>query len=280
MHQKIINYFLIPYIYLMESERYKIKVINHSKIEGHTEYIISIEKNGTSFTFHERYSNLKSLNDLLKKASNSNALPKFPPKKFFGGEDENFIKKRQQELNVYFEAISKNPELSNLPPLIKFIEEKKESCGQSNNKNVTKSSKIESAAQPKKEVEKTPEKEIIKNEIIENKKSEKASKDDVDYTKLVNEYTSKFYDVNNYYDKDMTSDNDGFVKFFKNNKLDTNSNSIKLESGDENNFNFISENDGMIESIEMNIKNKLNKVSDLYKSFDDLYDTKGIIVAV
>ena len=274
MHQKIINYFL------MESERYKIKVINHSKIEGHTEYIISIEKNGTSFTFHERYSNLKSLNDLLKKASNSNALPKFPPKKFFGGEDENFIKKRQQELNVYFEAISKNPELSNLPPLIKFIEEKKESCGQSNNKNVTKSSKIESAAQPKKEVEKTPEKEIIKNEIIENKKSEKASKDDVDYTKLVNEYTSKFYDVNNYYDKDMTSDNDGFVKFFKNNKLDTNSNSIKLESGDENNFNFISENDGMIESIEMNIKNKLNKVSDLYKSFDDLYDTKGIIVAV
>lgn len=264
----------------MESERYKIKVINHSKIEGHTEYIISIEKNGTSFTFHERYSNLKSLNDLLKKASNSNALPKFPPKKFFGGEDENFIKKRQQELNVYFEAISKNPELSNLPPLIKFIEEKKESCGQSNNKNVTKSSKIESAAQPKKEVEKTPEKEIIKNEIIENKKSEKASKNDVDYTKLVNEYTSKFYDVNNYYDKDMTSDNDGFVKFFKNNKLDTNSNSIKLESGDENNFNFISENDGMIESIEMNIKNKLNKVSDLYKSFDDLYDTKGIIVAV
>ena len=53
-----------------------------------------------------------------------------------------------------------------------------------------------------------------------------------------------------------------------------------MESGDENNFNFISENDGMIESIEMNIKDKLNKVSDLYKSFDDLYDTKGIIVAV
>lgn len=112
------------------------------------------------------------------------------------------------------------------------------------------------------------------------KKAEKTTKDDVDYTKLVNEYTSKFYDVNNYYDKDMTSDNDGFVKFFKNNKLDTNSNTIKLESGDENNFNFISENDGMIESIEMNIKNKLSKVSDLYKSFDDLYDTKGIIVAV
>ena len=196
----------------MESERYKIKVINHSKIEGHTEYIISIEKNGASFTFHERYSNLKSLNDLLKKASNSNALPKFPPKKFFGGEDENFIKKRQQELNVYFEAISKNPELSNLPPLIKFIEEKKESCGQSNNKNSTKSSKIEPAVQAKKEVEKQPEKEMIKNEIIENKKAEKTTKDDVDYTKLVNEYTSKFYDVNNYYDKDMTSDNDGFVK--------------------------------------------------------------------
>ena len=261
-------------------KRYKIKVINHSKFEGHTEYVISIEKNGTSFTFQERYSNLKALNDSLKKATNSNALPKFPPKKFFGGEDENFIKKRQQELNNYFETISKNPELSNLPPLIKFIEEKKENYGKSNNKNVIKESKGETVTQPKKEVEKPPEKEVKKNEIIENKKTEKASKDEVDYTKLVNEYTSKFYDVNNYYDKDMTSDNDGFVKYFKNNKLDTNDSTIALESGDENNFKFISENDGMIESIEMNIKDKLSKVSDLYKSFDDLYDTKGIIVAI
>ena len=61
----------------MESKGYKIKVIGHTKVETHTEYIISIEKNEVNFTFSERYKILKLLNDLMKKSTKNNAFPKF-----------------------------------------------------------------------------------------------------------------------------------------------------------------------------------------------------------
>ena len=264
----------------MESERYKIKIINHTKKENHTEYEISIEKKGISFSFQERYSNLKTLNDLMRKATNNNTFPKFPPKKFFGGEDEKFIIKRQQELNNYFEIISKSPEFSNLPPLLKFIEEKKEKYGSSSSSTINNTSQTTQVTtkttlpQPKKDLETPIEKELKKSGINETKKK------DVDYSKLVNDYTSQFYDMNSYYDKDMTSQNDSFLKYFKNNKFVCNDNNITLDSGNENNFNYICQNDNILESIEIDIKEKVNKVTLLYKSFDEMYDTKEIIVPI
>ena len=105
----------------MESDRYIIKVIDHIKKEGHMHYIINVEKNGQNFSFTERYSGLRGLNEAMRKSTNKLTFPKFPPKKFFGSEEEKFIIKRQQEINTYFENICKDPDLSTLPPLIKFI---------------------------------------------------------------------------------------------------------------------------------------------------------------
>ena len=265
----------------MESERYKIKIINHSKIDNHTEYEISIEKNGISFSFKERYSNLKNLNDLMRKATNNNTFPKFPPKKFFGGEVEKFIIKRQQELNYYFDIICKNQEFSSLPPLIKFIEEKKQKYGSSNSSNIKNNSqtietpsKVVPVTPPKKDLKTPPSKELNKSEINDIKKK------DVDYSKLVNDYTSQFYDMNSYYDKEMISENQSFVKYFKNKKLDINDSNTTLDSGNENNFIFICQNDNILEDIEINIKEKLKKSSDLYQSFEEIYGTNEIIVPV
>ena len=144
----------------MEAERYKIKIIGHTKIETHTEYIISIEKNGVNFSFSERYKNLKELDDKLKKYTNNNTFPKFPPKKFFGSEDEKFIIKRQNEINNYFENISNNPEFSNLTPLLKFIEEKREKFGPSNKKTVSQAPAVD---QLKKDLENKQDKEVKKS---------------------------------------------------------------------------------------------------------------------
>ena len=251
----------------MESERYKIKIIGHIKVETHTEYTISIEKNDVSFTFSERYSNLKALNDSMKKFTTSNAFPKFPPRKFFGAEDEKFITKRQQDLNNYFEIISNNPQFSNLPPLVKFIKEKKEKYGPSSSKNITQ---VKPDIQLKKDLEKSPQEEL--------KKSMK--KDIEDYNKIVNDFTSQFYDMNSYYDKEMTSDNDSFVKYFKNNKINSSDNN--LDSGNDNNFNLISqnENDDSLESIEKLIKGKIDDICELFKSYDLTYNTKGLIVPI
>ena len=251
----------------MEAERYKIKIIGHTKIDNHTEYIISIEKNGTKFSFSERYKNLKALDDLMRKYTNNNGFPKFPPKKFFGSEDEKFIIKRQNEINNYFEVISNHPEFSSLPPLLKFIEEKKEKA-EISKKDETKNASI---TQPKKELEIKPEKEM--------KKSLKKSDDD--YNKIMNDYISQFYDMNSYYDKDMISDNKGYVKFFNNNKLmNGNENNKSIEPGNESNFVLISKSDTGEAEVEKEIREKIEKMASLNKTLANSYDTKEIIVSI
>ena len=251
----------------MEAERYKIKIIGHTKIETHTEYIISIEKNGVNFSFSERYKNIKELDDKLKKYTNNNTFPKFPPKKFFGSEDEKFIIKRQNEINNYFENISNNPEFSNLTPLLKFIEEKREKFGPSNKKTVSQAPAVD---QLKKDLENKQDKEV--------KKSMK--KTDDEYNKILNDLISQFYDMNNYYDKDTISDNNRFIKFFNNNKIISSDSNKAIESGNDSNFNFISQKDSRLESKEGEIKEKIEKLSNLYKTLDNNYDTKEIIVPV
>jgi hypothetical protein len=251
----------------MELERYKISVIGHIKVENHTEYTIVIEKKDVSFSFSDRYSNLKALNDLMKKATNSNAFPKFPPRKFFGAEDEKFINKRQQELNNYFEIISNSPQFSNLPPLIKFIKEKKEKYGPASTKNIAQ---VKPNVQPKKDSEIIPPKETTKS----------VKKEEDDYNKIVIDFTSQFYDMNGYYDKEMTNENDNYVKFFNNNKIDSKENSTIVVAGNDKNFDFISQNEENIENIENQIKEKIENISNFYQSFDESYNTKGIVVPI
>jgi hypothetical protein len=251
----------------MESERYKIKVIGHKNIEDHTEFVISIEKKGINFSFSERYSNLKALNDLMKRSTKNKDFPIFPPKKFFGSTDEKFLIKRQQELDKYFETISNHPEFSTLAPLVKFIQEKKEKYGSSSTKNL---SQLTPSAQLKKDLEKKSEKELKKS----------IKKKDEDFNKIVNDYSSQFYDMNTYYDKEMTNESNVFINYFNNNKISNNENNSKIESGNDSNFNFISQDESTLESIEGKIKEKIEKISKVKLSFDTIYDTKGIIVPI
>jgi len=252
----------------MESERYRIKIIGHTKVENHTEYTISIEQNGESFSFLERYSNLKTLNDLMRKSTTSNAFPKFPPRKFFGAEDEKFIIKRQQDINNYFEIISNNPQFSNLPPLIKFIKEKKEKYSRPSNTKTL--SQIKPEVQPKKDPEKSPQKEFRKS----------MKKGDDDYNKIVNDFISQFYDMNGYYDKEMTNESDNFIQFFKNNEISSSDTNSTLDSGNDNNFSYIRQNDNALESIENQIKGKIDNISELYQSFILSYNTNDVIVPI
>ena len=246
----------------MKKERYNIKIVGHSKKNDHIEYIINVENNGIHFTFTERYSDLRNLSELMKKSTNKATFPKFPPKKFFGGDDEKFLAKRQQELNTFFELISKDEEFSTLPPLIKFIKEK--SLKKENNeKNIN-------IIKEKPKMEKIEENEQKKNI---NKVSEK------DYLNLVKEYNQKFYDIKNFYDLGENS-NMKFANYFKNNKIEYNDTKIKLDTTDDNIFNNIKKEDVILISIENNIKDKILKLNELYKSFDDIYCTDGIIISI
>ena len=242
----------------MESDGYNIRIIGHSKKDDHIEYIISIEKDGSSFTFTERYSGLRNLSESMRKFANKATFPKFPPKKFFGGEDEKFLSKRQQELNTFFELISKDKEFSSLPPLIKFIKEKKE-----------KNEKSVNAIKIKPKEEKADEKELKKSLI---KNSEK------DYNKIVKEYNAKFYNMNN--ERELENNNAKFIYFFKNYKINNSDIDIKLDTGDENNFGNINKEEKVLESIEDKIKQKMGKITELYKALNDIYCTDGIVVPI
>ena len=248
----------------MESERYKISVIGHTKKDNHIHYKISVEKNGKNFSFLERYSGLRVLNDTMKKYTNKPTFPKFPPKKFFGSEEEKFIIKRQQEINTYFENICKDPDLSTLPPLIKFIEDK-----------ISKQNLSENTEQIKKENIKIEEKELKKSLKNSNEK---------DYEKIVKELNKKFYEMDKIlYDKENVNDNDNdtFIQYFKNNKINFEDFNIKLEKGDENNFNFINNNDAdNLNSFENSIKEKYQKVDELIQNFAKMYNTNDILVPI
>ena len=235
-----------------------IKIIGHSKKSDHTEYIISVEKNGQTFTFNERYSGLRNLSESMRKFANKATFPKFPPKKFFGGDDEKFLIKRQQELNTFFELVSKDKEFSSLPPLEKFIKEK-----------IEKNDKSMNAVKMKPKEEKMEEKEL--------KKSLKKSLEK-DFNKIVNQYTNKFFNMNN--EREIENDNIKFIDYFKNNKISSIDNDIKIDSGDENNFSKINKEELYLKSIEDNIRHKFLKISELYKSFDDIYSTEGILVPI
>ena len=248
----------------MESERYKISVIGHTKKDNHIHYKINVEKNGKNFSFLERYSGLRVLNDTMKKYTNKPTFPKFPPKKFFGSEEEKFIIKRQQEINTYFENICKDPDLSTLPPLIKFIEDK-----------ISKQNLSENTEQIKKENIKIEEKELKKSLKNSNEK---------DYEKIVKELNKKFYEMDKIlYDKENINDNDNdtFIQYFKNNKINFEDFNIKLEKGDENNFNFINNNDAdNLNSFENSIKEKYQKVDELIQNFANMYNTNDILVPI
>jgi hypothetical protein len=243
----------------MESQRFKIEVIGHTKIEDHMEYIINVEKNGQNFSFTERYSGLRGLNESLRKSTNKLTFPKFPPKKFFGSEDEKFIVKRQQEINIYFDIICKDPDFISLPPLIKFIEEK------------SKKQNLKGTPQIKKE--------NIKEEQNELKKSMKGISEK-DYEKIVKEFNSKYYIMNSY---DNINDNDKgqFIKYFKNNKINfEDDDEVYLNFGNNKNYNYINNSKNDMKNIEENIKNKILKIEEYYQSLVNKYNTDGILVQI
>ena len=244
----------------MESQRYKIKVIGHTKIDDHMEYIINVEQNGKEFSFTERYSGLRGLNEALRKSTNKLTFPKFPPKKFFGSEDEKFIIKRQQEINIYFELICKDQDFVSLPPLIKFIEEKQKK------QNVKGAPKIK--------------KESVKDEQSELKKSLKGVSEK-DYDKIVKDLQNKFYNMNSY---DNMNDNDKgqYIKFFKTNKLnhDDDDDEVYLNIGNNKNFSYINNGANDMNNFEDKIKNKMIKIEENYQSLVIKYNTDGILVPI
>ena len=263
----------------MSTRKYNIKVINHTRTDGHVGYNLKIEilDNNMSFMVSKRYSELKTFNDLLRKETSSNAFPKFPPKKFFGFNSEEFINKRQQELDVYFQAICASPEFTKLNSFVKFIEE----CKQSQNDfkiiserptEVAGASMISSKKNAKSTVD--PYRERFrpnKNEYEQLTPGDMKQKDE-EFKKIVNESKNKFVDIDFQVKQNLSEKNEKkYNEIIQNDKI-LNNEIENVQPGNDDNFNLISDNcdnvDGAEKDIQQKIKEYMGKENEIIKIYD------------
>ena len=268
----------------MEGKRFKVNVTNHDKIDGHVTYFLNIETDSKmNFTIPKRYSELKTLNDLLRKETTNNTFPKFPPKKFFGFNTEEFINKRQQELNTYFTAISNSKEFSNLPSFIKFIED----CikNQNNNKLMSERPTMitgnQIISQKKSKSSINSYRERFRPDKIECKRlsPEELKNQDEEFKKIVNDCKDKFVNIDYQVKQNMSEQTEKkYKKIIKEDKtlnfIDKDSDN--LQSGNDDNFNLISD---IIDNIdaEVNLNKKMEEIISKEKEILSFYDINEIL---
>ena len=267
----------------MDSKKINISINEHNRSEGHINYILLIEINGQSFKVPKRYSELSTLNASLRKETNSNSFPKFPPKKFFGVEKEDFINKRQQELNTFFQGICNSSEFSKLPSFIKFMDSckqlmkgnkiKDEKKDENNNINILK----------KRMSDKTTIDQIREKLRPEKREIKRLTKDEIrnmedDYNKIVEDCNKKYitidFEVELHPKQRCESEYEKIIKEEKN--LANTEIKESVEPGKDDNFNLINENSS-IDDIEEEIKQKMESLINKGKEIEKIYDINEIL---
>ena len=89
------------------SDQYKFTFIKYQGKDDHISYLIKVfAPGGITFTIQDRYSSMKKFqDDILSSVRVNKDLPSFPKKKLFGNKKEEFLRKRQRELESYFNAL-------------------------------------------------------------------------------------------------------------------------------------------------------------------------------
>ncbi len=268
----------------MEKKKLKIKVNNHSKVDGHITYTLTFEdEDGSTYEIPKRYSELKILYDLLRRETNSNSFPKFPPKKFFGINNEDFIKKRQQELNAFFEGICTSKEFSELKSFKTFVEQCRKS--KKNAKKVNVEQKIEkkdSNFLKKKMSDKTTINAIREKLRPEKKESKKLNQEEIktlenELNSIVEDFTKKFISIN--FEAELNPNQKKEIKYVKIINEDKNLGETKenIEPGNDDNFNLVSEDNGYFNDIEKEINQKMESVMNKRKEIEKIYDINEIV---
>ena len=264
----------------MSSYKVNINVTEHTKLDGHYLYTLKITiDNMPAFIIQKRYSELKSLNDLLKKECSSNNFPKFPPKKFWPSEE--IIRKRRQELDVYFKTICGTDEFSQIPSFKKFVDD----CLKSQNDNKLLSERPTMIPQIE-AVNRITFKSTVNSYRLKYKpekvECEKLSPDEIkkkneEYQNIVNDFKARFVNID-FQVKLGMSEKRGkkYNDIIEENKVLNNNGNV--EEGNDDNYNLISENnDGNMDVLENGIKQKMEEITKREKEIFMMYDINEIL---
>lgn len=109
-------------VLLDDTEALSCVIENYHNINGHTEYILRVQRGpfrDKSWHIYKRYNDFLSLYSNLQ----SSGLPlPFPPKKLIGNMERDFIAERQQALQKYLNAVLMNPILASSLTTKKFVD--------------------------------------------------------------------------------------------------------------------------------------------------------------
>ena len=260
----------------METKIYKVNVINHKKIDGHIAYILSVQnpRTGLNITFVERYSNLRNLYELMKKESSNKNFPSFPPKKFFGYEDEKFVIKREKDLNEFFEKINADENFSKLSSLIKYIEA-----------NLEKNLKKEEVSS--RQIQYSKQSQIYNKNMINCIKGKRLTQEEykkecIEGKKIVDDYKLKFISLD--YDIDIKN-NEKIEKKYENlmrDKLIFNDEDkddlSNMDIGNEDNLKMIGNKEDHFIDIVSKIKHIIDENIEKYSSMNKMMDSDEFLL--
>ena len=268
----------------MDKKKLKISVVDHSKIEGHITYTLKFEtEDDLTFNVLKRYSELKTLHDALRRETNSNSFPKFPPKKFFGINNEDFINKRQQELNTFFDGICNSKEFSELKSFRSFVKECRDKVKDTKKVKVEqKIEKKESNILKKKMSDKTTINAIREKLRPEKQDSKKLNSDEIktlenELNSIVEDFTKKFISINFEAELNPNQKKEGKYEKIINEDKNLGETNENLEPGNDDNFNLVSEDNEYFNNIEKEINQKMESAMNKRKEIEKIYDINEIV---
>ena len=93
---------------------FKVQFVSNSLQKGHAEYLVKvISTHGHTFHIRDRYKLMRNFWDALRRTvRNPNRIPDFPPKKWLGNMNQDFIVQRQGELEYFFTTLLDEPEFA------------------------------------------------------------------------------------------------------------------------------------------------------------------------
>jgi len=102
----------------MEKKTYKVKFLKYEISNGHTEYTIEVVPNDKSkpFQIRDRYCEIRKYwKNMVEEYGNTIVPSTFPPKKWFGNKDPEFITHRKEKLEHFFNSLLEDPKLATSP---------------------------------------------------------------------------------------------------------------------------------------------------------------------
>lgn len=90
---------------------FKIQIVGFTKEDGYVAYNIKVLTGENSFHITDRYKNMRSLWESIKRDSaHADRIPEFPPKKWFGNKTKEFLEQRRLALEIFLNTLLESPD--------------------------------------------------------------------------------------------------------------------------------------------------------------------------